>query len=194
MTLSVNVHCTDSHQVEGLRRDLLVWSTGLFPFFQFAATSVRPHVLRLYETYYLPLGENLRPATKAFILALLPGMEEESGDHFDNVRGLATPHMVWALIKQVMSLLSRLSEALHSSFFLQNMFIILISSPSSRLASLNYLSRTLLQPSYSPEAKTDIGLFIRGIAAVLGDENMLVRRNGLDILLRLLKLDGAILM
>lgn len=68
-----------------MKRDLLVWSSGLFPFFQFAATSVRPIILRLFETYYLPLGDDLRPATKAFILALLPGMEEEAGDFFEPV-------------------------------------------------------------------------------------------------------------
>jgi hypothetical protein len=75
-------------QVDGLRRDLLVWSSGLFPFFQAAATSVRPILISLYETYYLPLGEDLRPATKALVLALLPGMEEETGDFFDRVSNL----------------------------------------------------------------------------------------------------------
>lgn len=75
-------------QVDGLRRDLLVWSSGLFPFFQAAATSVRPILISLYETYYLPLGEDLRPATKALVLALLPGMEEETGDFFDRVSKL----------------------------------------------------------------------------------------------------------
>lgn len=73
------------NQVEGLKRDLLIWSSGLFPFFQFATTSVRPHLLNIYDAYYLPLGEELRPATKAMILALLPGMEEETGDFFDRV-------------------------------------------------------------------------------------------------------------
>ena len=70
---------------EGLRRELVIWSSGLFPFFQFATTSVRPMLLTLYETHYLPLGEGLRPALKAFILALLPGLEEETGDFFDRV-------------------------------------------------------------------------------------------------------------
>ena len=66
---------------------MLIWSSGLFPFFQFAATSVRPILLNIYEKYYLPLGEDLRPVTKAMLLALLPGMEEETGDFFDRVRG-----------------------------------------------------------------------------------------------------------
>lgn len=33
---------------------------------------------------------------------------------------------------------------------------------------------------------------IRGVAAVLQDENMLVRRNGLDLLLRITPLHGQI--
>lgn len=78
--------------MEDLKRDLLIWSPGLFPFFQLAATSVRPILLNIYETYYLPLGEDLRPATKALILALLPGLDEETGDFFDRARPKNNSH------------------------------------------------------------------------------------------------------
>ena len=37
------------------------------------------------------------------------------------------------------------------------------------------------------------GLIIRAVAATLGDENMLVRRHGLDLLLRLLRLDQTMM-
>lgn len=164
-------------QTEGLKRDLLVWSSGLFPFFQYAATSVRPALLNLYETYYLPLGEDLRPATKAMILALLPGLEEETGDFFD----------------QVLALLNTLSQAVSQQFFLQNIFLVLISSPASRLAALNYLSRQLTEVPEELATSSDVGLLIRGVAAVLGDHNMLVCRGGLDLLLRILPLDGTIM-
>lgn len=148
----------------------------MFPFFQYAATSVRPALLNLYETYYLPLGEDLRPATKAMILALLPGLEEETGDFFD----------------QVLALLNTLSQAVSQQFFLQNIFLVLISSPASRLAALNYLARQLVEVPEELVTSSDVGLLIRGVAAVLGDQNMLVRRGGLDLLLRILPLDGAI--
>lgn len=46
----------------------------------------QPIVLGIYEKFYLPLQESLRPATKAFILALLPGLEEETGEFFEKVR------------------------------------------------------------------------------------------------------------
>lgn len=72
------------------------------------------------------------------------------------------------------------------------MFLTLISSPSSRLAVLNYLSKSLVRPPEVSENFADVGLLLRGISAALEDENMLVRRNGLDLLLRLIPLDGHI--
>lgn len=45
--------------------------------------NAQPTLLNLYDTYYLPLQEDLRPIMKAFILALLPGLEEETGEFFD---------------------------------------------------------------------------------------------------------------
>lgn len=92
-----------------------------------------------------------------------------------------------------MSLLNRLSDAVSQRFFLQNVFLVLISSPVSRLAAVNYLSRTLTEPPIDLVSGSDVGLLIRGVAAVLGDDNMLVRRGGLDLLLRILPIDGAIL-
>lgn len=76
-------------QPENLKRDLQLWSSGLFPFFQYAATSVRPIVLGIYSKFYIPLQDALRPATKAMVLALLPGVEEETGEFFEKVRLLA---------------------------------------------------------------------------------------------------------
>ncbi|WVR03946.1 hypothetical protein IAU60_000945 [Kwoniella sp. DSM 27419] len=166
--LDVYTHIFNVIGPAGLKRDLHVWSPGLFPFFQYATTSVRPHLIRIYETYYLPLGPDLRPATKAIILALLPGLEEETGDFFD----------------KILSLLYRLSASIDSTFFLQNIFLILISTPSARLSALNYLSRAVLQAPHGIEG----GLIIRGVSAALHDENVLVRRSSLDLLLRILKL------
>jgi hypothetical protein len=92
----------------------------------------------------------------------------------------------------VYTLFGRLSEAVSPLFFTQNIFLTLISNPSSRLAALNYLSKSLSKPSNILENKSDVGLMVRGVAAVLKDENMLVRRNGLDLLLRITPLDGPI--
>ena len=66
----------------GLARDLFVYSAGLFPLMGHASTSVKPLLLSLYETYYLPLGRQLLPCLKGLLLATLPGLEEGS-EYYD---------------------------------------------------------------------------------------------------------------
>lgn len=48
--------------------------------------SKQPTLLNLFDTYYLPLQAGLRPVMKAFILALIPGLEEETGEYFEKVK------------------------------------------------------------------------------------------------------------
>jgi hypothetical protein len=84
---------------------------------------------------------------------------------------------------EILALLDRLSTTISPTFFLQNIFLILISAPSSRLGALSYLSRIELPP-------LDPGLIIRGVAGALGDDNMLVRRSALDLLVRVVPLNG----
>lgn len=60
------------------------------------------------------------------------------------------------------------------------------------MASLNYLSKSLVKAPGTVANSSDVGLMIRGVAAALEDENMLVRRNGLDLLLRITPLDGVV--
>lgn len=63
------------------------FSAGLFPLLGYAATNVRPSLLDIYEKYFVPLGERLRPALSGFLSGVLPGLE--SGlDHFDRTNNL----------------------------------------------------------------------------------------------------------
>ncbi len=62
----------------GLLSNLLVYSSGLFPVLSYASMSVRPHLLAIYEKYFLPLGTSLVPALHGLVLGLLPGLEDES--------------------------------------------------------------------------------------------------------------------
>lgn len=68
-----------------LAEDLALWSTGLFPFVQYAATHVKPQLLLIFEQYYYPLRGKLRPAMRGFIISLLPALEEEGSEYFDRV-------------------------------------------------------------------------------------------------------------
>jgi hypothetical protein len=52
-----------------------------------AAMNVRPLLLTVYETHFVPLGERLRPGLSGFLSGVLPGLEEGS-DHFDRTNSL----------------------------------------------------------------------------------------------------------
>ncbi|KAF9270860.1 hypothetical protein L218DRAFT_952937 [Marasmius fiardii PR-910] len=177
--LDVYAHILAVLGSEGLKRDLPIWSSGLFPFFEYAATSVKPTLLNLYDTHYLPLQAGLRPVMKSFILALLPGLEEETGEFFE----------------KVVSLLDRLSGTVSPSFFFQNIWLVMLTSPTSRGTALNFLSRRLPQlhglEDITGIVGHDIGLMIRAFAAALEDDNLLVRRSALDLLLQSLRVDSS---
>jgi hypothetical protein len=143
-------------------------------------------LLDLYESFYIPLGRDLRPVAKSMALALLPGIEEETGDYFD----------------RDLDLLNKLAECVDTRFFFQCLFLIMITNASSRLAAVNYLSRKLrsrlAEVAETVDASTalaqvvgqDAGLMVRGLAAGLDDDNVLVRRGTLDLLIGILPLDG----
>ncbi|KIM70102.1 hypothetical protein SCLCIDRAFT_1160646 [Scleroderma citrinum Foug A] len=177
--LDVYIHILSVLGTEGLKHDLSLWSSGLFPFFEYAATSVKPTLLNIYDTHYLPLQNNLRPVMKAFILALLPGLEEETGEFFD----------------KVLVLLDRLADSVSQVFFMQNLWLVMITMPPVRGSALNFLSRRLprlnADEDFTQIIGRDIGLMIRAFAAALEDENLLVRRGALDILLQSMRMDST---
>lgn len=179
--LDVYKHILSVLGTEGLKHDLPLWSSGLFPFFEYASTSVKPTLLNLYDTYYLPLQHDLRPVMKSFILALLPGLEEETGEFFDKVLGL----------------LDRLADTVSPVFFIQNLWLVMITMPPARGSALNFLLRRL--PALHGEndithvVGRDIGLMIRAFSTALEDDNLLVRRSALDILLQSMRMDSAAL-
>ncbi len=162
---------------DGLRRDLQVWTSGLLPFFQYASTSVKPSLLAIYETFYLPLQDDLRPLTKALQMALLPGLEEETSEYYE----------------RTLRLLDGISDAVSQPFFLQNLWLTLITTPSVRLASMNFLTRRMppVQDEKDPTVLVgkDLGLMVRGLAHALDDDLLLVRRNTLEILVTHLQID-----
>lgn len=81
---------------------------------------------------------------KSFILALLPGLEEETGEFFEKVSCQnCFPGMYSEIQCQVLSLLDRLSETVSLSFFFQNIWLVMLTTPSGRGTSLNLLARRL---------------------------------------------------
>jgi hypothetical protein len=70
-----------------LQRDIILYSCGLFPLLPAAALPVKPVLLTLYETYFLPLGEALNPILTGFLLGLFPALEE-GADYYDRISAL----------------------------------------------------------------------------------------------------------
>lgn len=185
---------------DGLADDLAVYLPGIASTLTFASISVRSLFLSLIEEYVLKLPTAaLRPALKALILALLPGLEEESSDEFE----------------KTIQLLNRFKDTFASvalgQVFWQNLFLASITSPSRRQGALVYLSRYLPRLSNAvPISAASVndegletvevaavtipepGLLLRCFATGLADEQMLVQRGFLDLLVTHLPLHASI--
>lgn len=53
---------------------LIIFRIGIFPLFVNASMQVKPKMLQLYETHFLPLEDNLACCIDGMLLSLLPGI------------------------------------------------------------------------------------------------------------------------
>lgn len=166
---------------------------------------IETHVSRLQTTA-------LRPALKAIILALLPGVEDETSEDFER-----TLHILDGF-KQLFNdnEVTRLNTSGQhgGQYFWQCLFLASITNPSRRMGVLAYLNRFLprlgshqgettnatieaaretqtlaINAVGSPEP----GLLVRCFATGLADDNSLIQRNFLDLLVTHLPLHSEVL-
>ena len=74
-------HVIDQRQFQ---RDLLLYAYPLFPLLSVAALPVKPVLLTLYETYFLPLSPALQPVLPGFLIGLFSSLDE-GVDHYTRV-------------------------------------------------------------------------------------------------------------
>lgn len=185
---------------DGLAEDLGLYLPGVASTLTFASISVRPLLLSLIEDYVLKVSTAaLRPALKALILTLLPGLEEETSDEFE----------------RTLQILNHAKRAFTFSgigeLFWQNLFLASITSSSRRQGALAYLNRHLPKLG-EPEADSRVhaedgnfrsteiatvttpepGLLLRCFATGLTDSQGLVQRGFLDLLVTHLPLHASI--
>ncbi len=178
----------------------MVYLPGIASTLTYASISVRSLFLSLIEEYVVKLPTvALRPATKALILALLPGLEEENSDEFEKTT---------RLLNQLKHLFGSVGLG---QVFWQNLFLASITSSSRRQGVLVYLSRYLprlgnaapdLVPSVNDEDLKSVelaavttpepGLLLRCFATGLADEQTLIQRGFLDLLVTHLPLHASI--
>lgn len=160
-----------------LARDLPLYAAGLFPLFSHCATSIKAPLLSLYENHFLPLGVALCPVLDGFVLALLPGVEDESSEFYIRSRNL----------------LDRLTDAVDDiAIFARSLWRALLLSPPMRLAAAHYLRLKLAtdHDGMRAEMVSDMPLVAYAITAALSDDDALTQRSVLDLLLGELALDS----
>ncbi|KAK3329612.1 Dopey, N-terminal-domain-containing protein [Apodospora peruviana] len=202
---------------DGLSRDLPLYLPGLASVLSFASLSVRTPFLDVLERHFLQVNPRaLRPAMKSIVLALLPGLEEETSEDFD--RTLKLMERFKAAVRPPGS---HEISPLHSSgddFFWQCFFLAAITGHSRRTGALAYLARSVpelghpllpegprggnVRNGVDPELSAKLaqlvtspepGLLIRCFAAGLTDEQLLIQRGYLDLLVTHLPLHSKIL-
>lgn len=202
---------------DGLSRDLPLYLTGLAPTLSFASLSVRTPFLDLLERHFLDLDPRaLRPAMKSIILALLPGLEDETAEDFDR-----TLKLLESFKKAIRPAGSEEITPIHSAgddFFWQCFFLAAITGQSRRPGALAYLVRNLpkLGHTLTPDSRDgdssaqkeeielsskvaqlvttpEPGLLLRCFAAGLADEQLLIQRGFLDLLVTHLPLHSKVL-
>lgn len=160
----------------------------------------------------------LRSALKAITLALLPGLEEETSEEFE--RTLSLLNKFRSAVGQGLERNIGHSNVSGDQYYWQSLFLASITSPSRRQGALAYMVREL--PSLGAPARSDLGsshaeevetsdfvkklppqveavttpepgLLIRCFAAGLQDEQLLVQRGFLDLLVTHLPLCSAVL-
>lgn len=144
----------------------------------------------------------------------MPGLEEEAGDFFDKVTH-HHPTLMRIIVEasQVLNLMDRIANSVTPVFFIQNVWLVMLTTPGARGSAVNYLARRFPQLDDITGAQAhpacvskltisldistvvgrDVGLMIRAFAACLEDENLLVRRGALDLLVANLRLNGKVL-
>ncbi|KAF2470278.1 uncharacterized protein BDR25DRAFT_287090 [Lindgomyces ingoldianus] len=199
---------------DALSRDLNLYFPGLASVLSFASLSVRPLFLSLLESYILRLdGAPLRPALKAIILCLLPGLEDETSEDFERMVS-ALDRLRDAVKSHPEEIVDAKTES-GSSHFWQCFFLATITNASRRQGALAYLVRRLPHfgkpqrcgsfateksmptEALSAEAEAAIspepGLLIRSFEAGLSDSQLLIQRGFLDLLVSHLPLDSPVL-
>uniref|UniRef100_A0A8C3L0J9 DOP1 leucine zipper like protein B n=1 Tax=Chrysolophus pictus TaxID=9089 RepID=A0A8C3L0J9_CHRPC len=141
--------------------------------------SVRPVLLGLYEKYFLPLQKSLLPGLQAFVIGLLPGLEEGS-----------------EIYDRTDALLVKLSLLMGKEVFYGALWGSVLVSPSIRLpASLfvvSHINRELSGKQQKYMLGTDYKLTIKSLCVSVLDSNVLVQRNTLEVILFFFPFDTAL--
>ncbi|KAG7193238.1 uncharacterized protein KQ657_001000 [Scheffersomyces spartinae] len=201
-TLSIYQQIFNSLTIETLDCDVSIWLAGLLPVLSYCSIQVKPLVLDIYRNHILKdvSRDRLRAIIKPLILSLLPGMDDENSEVFNDVIGLVDEFK---------------RKLLDDSLFWYSFFLCIISNPERRLGALYWCNRRLplfnsIQTSpdgdkmYTEEARAcltpESGLLVRALTAALDVStkyttvsDIIIIRGYFDLLLSRLSLDSLVI-
>lgn len=153
-----------------LSHELFIYSAGLFPLLGHAAMNVRPSLLTVYETHFVPLGERLRPGLSGFLSGVLLGLEEGS-DHFDRTN----------------SLLEKVCDGVGAEHFYACLWDCLALNSGIRLPAISFVlahfNKKLPIEDQLYIMGTNVDIMVAALSAGVQDSSVLVQRSALDLLL-----------
>ncbi|KAB5536481.1 Dopey, N-terminal-domain-containing protein [Coniochaeta sp. 2T2.1] len=197
---------------DGLSKDLPLYLPGIASTLSFASLSVRTPFLDILERHFVELdARSLRPALKSIILALLPGLEDETAEDFE--RTLKLVDRFKASVRAPGTEEITEEHSVGDDFFWQCFFLASITGVSRRAGALAYLVRSLPKlgedtdqsargASGSDASSSKLaelvtspepGLLLRCFAAGLADDQLLIQRGYLDLLVTHLPLRSKVL-
>lgn len=183
-----------------------VWIPGIFPLFSYCSVQVKPQIISIFKQHFLANANshNLHQMTKPFVLSLLPGLDDENSEVFQDVVDLMDEFKL------------RLDDDSH---FWECLFLSIITNPEKRLGAFFWCTRRLplfttikqdekadgeAKVVFSDEARaclgSEPGLVVRAFASVIGSDyssdnssSIFVARSFFDLLLYHLPLNSDLL-
>jgi hypothetical protein len=156
--------------LERLASELFIYSAGLFPLLGYAAMNVRPTLLEIYEKYFVPLKERLRPALSGFLNGVMPALETGL-DHYERTN----------------QLLKDVCKSVGSVYFYTCLWECVATNSSIRLPAITFVldnyNKKLGMSEQSALMGRNVDLMMSGLCACLNDSVILVQRNTLEFLL-----------
>lgn len=129
--------------------------------------NVKSQLLHIYDQYFAPLGVELRPALSGFLSGVLPAYDSNL-DFFE----------------QTKLLLHKISNAVHQSFFVSQLWDCMIFNSAIRLNALQFMLDHSALFSHEDLSQIDVKeSLLEAISCSLEDNAILVQRNSLEFLM-----------
>jgi hypothetical protein len=181
-----------SNNGNSLGPDLGLYSSGLFPFFQFARMGNKVLYLNnIIKKHYLEISDQeLVLCLSGFLVSILPGLEEQNE----------------TLLKSIKEIFVKARQKVGESCFYGVLWTVILRTQRMRLAGMKYISeslapyKTLEENNFETKDEYVINFYpnlpvlvINALTAVIEDESVQVQRLALDFIITRLPITNKIL-